>query len=94
MGREACGWSIPAEAIFAKQRLVELQRSPLLNGVERLKAVLRTGVEQRLLAQCHLAQFSLGEITWRQENRIEIQMRPGGKTDWPAWDRFWLSSME
>lgn len=94
LGREACGWSIPAEVIFAKRRVVELEHSPLLDGVERLKAVLRTGVEQRLLAQRHLAQFSLSEVAWRQESRIEIQMGPGGKADWPAWDRFWLSSME
>lgn len=94
LGRWACGWNIPSEVIFDKQRWGQVERSPLMEGVERLKAVLRMGIEHRLLIQCDRGEFSLTEVTWRQESRIEVQMKPGCHADWPAWDRLWLGLME
>lgn len=94
LNRCACSWVIPAEAIFAREQLAELQRSRLFEDVERMKAVLRTGIEQRLLAQCHPDGFSTSEIVWRQESRIEVQLKPGRDADWSAWDRLWLTSLE
>lgn len=94
LGRTACGWEFPAEAVFTKQCAAELMRSPLLVGVERFKAVLRTGMERRVLLQRYLEQFSENEIAWRRESRIEVQMRPGVEADWAAWDRWWATAVE
>lgn len=94
LGRTACGWEFPAEAVFTKQCAAELMRSPLLAGVERFKAVLRTGMERRVLLQRYLEQFSENEIAWRRESRIEVQMRPGVEADWAAWDRWWTAAVE
>lgn len=97
LGRVACGWSIPAEVMFAREALrAELVReaSALFAAVERCKAVLRTGMEQRLLLQRHLNVFSESDSAWRQDSRIEVQLRPGMQADWEVWDRFWSSLME
>lgn len=97
LGRVACGWSIPAEVIFAREPLrAELARGDhvLFAQVERFKAVLRTGMEQRLLLQKHLNTVSETESAWRQDSRIEVQLRPGLEADWEIWDRFWLRWME
>ncbi|MGD9842460.1 MAG: GTP-binding protein [Steroidobacteraceae bacterium] len=89
--REACGWMIPTTLLFDLHALQALlaDESGRWQGVERFKAILRTGVEQWHLLQ-RWGKYSSFEIcAWRQDSRIEVQLEPGVKSNWPEWHVGW-----
>ena len=96
LGRQACGWNLPRELVFNRVMLHEslLQGAAgLLQQVERLKAVLRTGIEHWTLFNVSPAGVSSTPCGWRQDSRIEVQLPQGGDTDWPQWDAYWQSML-
>ena len=94
LGREACGWLIPATVMFDLQQVArELQQASALNqGAERIKAVLRTGIDHWHLVQRWGNQYAVREIAWRKDSRIEVQMAEGVQSNWSAWDT-WLPTI-
>jgi G3E family GTPase len=95
LGRAACGWMIPNAVLFdAAQLQVLLNNEAVWQGVERFKAVLRTGVERWQLLQRWGKQSDMSECNWRQDSRIEIQMIAGVSADWDGWDQRWHAMAE
>jgi len=96
LDRRACGWTIPREATFNRVKLVEsLQQGAegLLPDIERLKAVLRTGIDHWTLFNVATADVNHRPCGWRQDSRIEVQAMPGADVDWTRWDRYWQSML-
>jgi G3E family GTPase len=96
LGRQACGWNLPRELVFNRVMLHEslLQgASGLLTHVDRLKAVLRTGVEHWTLFNVAVDGVTGTPCGWRQDSRIEVQLRPGSAAVWPQWDAYWQSML-
>jgi G3E family GTPase len=94
--RQACGWTMPRDAVFNRVRLHEalLQNSDgMLDGVERLKAVLRTGIEHWTLFNVSVAGVNSEPCGWRADSRIEVQMGSDVEVDWPRWDAYWQSML-
>jgi G3E family GTPase len=92
--RQACGWAVPRDASFNRVKLHEsLQQGAngLLFGVERLKAVLRTGIDHWTLFNVTAAGVTSEPCGWRQDSRIEVQARQGAAMDWLQWDEYWRS---
>ena len=88
--RAACGWLVPTTLLFDMQALHRLLESAeLWHVVERFKAVLRTGVDDWCLVQRWDAQTSVTPCDWRQDSRIEMQLKPGVVADWVSWDARW-----
>jgi G3E family GTPase len=95
LGRTSCGWTVPGDVLFDLPQLQQLLASPACwQGVERFKAVLRTGVECWHLVQCWQRQSAVAECNWAQDSRIEVQMTEGALADWSEWDRRWQSLTE
>jgi G3E family GTPase len=96
LGRHACGWALPRELVFNR---VQLQDSlmqgagGLLMGVDRLKAVLRTGIEHWTLFNVSTYGVTATPCGWRQDSRIEVQMQSKVEVDWLRWDRYWQSML-
>jgi G3E family GTPase len=94
LDRQACGWTIPREVTFNRVKLMgSLQHNAegLLSNVERLKAVLRTGIDHWALINVSPAGVSDAPCGWRQDSRIEVQGREGARINWARWDEFWNS---
>jgi G3E family GTPase len=99
--RQACGWALPRELVFNRVQLQDslLQGADgLLTGVERLKAVLRTGIEHWTLFNVSTFNVSGYGVTatpcgWRQDSRIEVQMQSSAHVDWLRWDGYWQSML-
>jgi hypothetical protein len=94
LDRQACGWTIPREVTFNRAKLMDsLQHNAeeLLSNVERLKAVLRTGIDHWALVNVSPAGVSDAPCGWRQDSRIEVQGREGKQIEWARWDDFWSS---
>lgn len=94
LNRQACGWTIPREVTFNRVKLMEALQtnaSGLLLNVERVKAVLRTGIDHWALINVSAAGVSDIPCGWRQDSRIEVQGRQDGHIDWARWDEFWNS---
>jgi G3E family GTPase len=91
LNRHACGWIIPSAVLFDLARLKHLMNdaSGSWRGVDRFKAVLRTGVEQCHLLQRWGSQHSINQCNWSQDSRIEVQLAEGQSIDWAVWDRQW-----
>lgn len=90
LGREACGWIIPTIVLFDVEQLRQLLTDDDgWRGVERFKAILRTGVDSWHLLQRWGGQYSISECNWRQGSRIELQLAEGIAADWSVWDRRW-----
>lgn len=90
LDRTACGWLIPGTVLFDLSQLRQLLASPdCWQGVERFKAVLRTGVDRWHLLQRWQQQVAVTECNWSQDSRIEVQLAEGKVADWPAWDNQW-----
>ena len=90
--RHACGWIIPPTVIFDLEKVTTpLNKLSLLHDVERMKAVLRTGIDRWYLVQYWQSQMELREIAWRQDSRVEAQMNKCAASNWQAWDE-WLQS--
>lgn len=95
LGREACGWMIPTSLLFDLEQLqLLLNNEPVWNGVDRFKAILRTGVDTWHLLQRWGNQCSIAECNWRQDSRIEIQLAEGVAAAWLEWDRRWQAMTE
>jgi G3E family GTPase len=96
LGRQACGWNLPRDLVFNRVKLHEslLQGAcGLLTQVERLKAVLRTGIEHWTLFNVSVAGVSSTPCGWRQDSRIEVQLRPASEAVWSQWDEYWQSML-
>lgn len=96
LDRRACGWTIPREATFNRVKLVEsLEQGGegLLLDVERLKAVLRTGIDHWTLFDVSAGGTNNQPCGWRQDSRIEVQATPGADVDWTRWDQYWRSML-
>jgi G3E family GTPase len=96
LGRQACGWSLARELVFNRVMLQEslLQgASGLLVGVDRLKAVLRTGIEHWTLFNVSAGGVTYTPCGWRQDSRIEVQMQRSVAVDWLRWDEYWRSML-
>jgi G3E family GTPase len=94
LDRQACGWTIPREVTFNRVKLMDsLQHNAegLLSNVERLKAVLRTGIDHWALINVSPAGVSDAPCGWRHDSRIEVQGREGARINWAQWDEFWNS---
>jgi G3E family GTPase len=91
LNRHACGWIIPSAVLFDLSRLQHLMSdaSGCWRGVDRLKAVLRTGIEQCHLLQRWGNQHSINLCNWSQDSRIEVQLAEGEEIDWTVWDQQW-----
>ncbi|MGE0115869.1 MAG: GTP-binding protein [Steroidobacteraceae bacterium] len=96
LGREACGWLMPASLLFKLPSLQALLESDdsCWQGVERFKSVLRTGVDRWHLLQRWGRQHSIAECNWSQDCRIEVQLAEGVQVDWSLWDWRWQSLSE
>jgi G3E family GTPase len=93
--REACGWKIPGTLLFDLARLQALLHDPARwQGVERFKAVVRTGVDSWYLLQRWGIQHSIAACAWRQDSRIELQLVENVSGDWPAWHACWQDISE
>lgn len=92
--RAACGWLAPAAVLFDRERLAQAASAIDWTSVERMKAVLRTGIEEWHLLQYWSGQWSLQPSPWRQDSRIELQLMPDAVPDWAAWDAFWQRMSE
>ena len=91
--RHACGWLIPASAMFDLEMITTtLKRRLLENEVERMKAVLRTSIDRWHLVQYWQSQLEWREISWRQDSRVEVQMMVDVSVDWSDWDE-WLRAV-
>ncbi len=95
LSRQACGWMIPASLLFDLEQLQAFMVDESeWQGVERFKAVLRTGVDCWHLLQRWGQQSSLEVSGWRQDNRIEVQLAEGVSTDWSVWHARWQAMSE
>jgi len=87
---------LPRELVFNR---VQLQDSlshgagGLLTGVDRLKAVLRTGIEHWTLLNVSTNVVTAAPCGWRQDSRIEVQMQAATDVDWSRWDGYWQSML-
>ena len=94
--RQACGWAVPRELIFNRVHLHESLMqgaNGVLVEVDRLKAVLRTGIEHWTLFNVSSIGVTATACGWRQDSRIEVQMQKGVDVDWLSWDAYWQSML-
>jgi len=95
LGREACGWMIPNAVLFDIEQLRALLSNEAgWQGVDRFKAILRTGIDSWCLLQRWRGQSAMSECNWRQDSRIEVQMAEGVTIDWSIWDQRWQAMVE
>jgi len=93
LNREGCGWVMAVDMMFSLEKLQHsLSNHPLFNNVERFKAVLRTGIDRWYLLQRWNNQTAFREISWRNDNRIEVQMQENMVANWAQWDE-WIESI-
>jgi hypothetical protein len=93
--RHACGWLIPAAVMFDLEKVTTtLNQLSLLHDVERMKAVLRTGIDRWHLVQYWQSQLEMREVSWRQDSRLEVQMMTGINVDWGKWDEWVVAMVE
>jgi G3E family GTPase len=96
LDREACGWTLPRELVFNRVQLHESllhDHGQLLSQVDRLKAVLRTGIEHWTLFNVSPGGVMTDPCGWRQDSRIEVQLKADAQVDWILWDRYWESML-
>jgi G3E family GTPase len=89
LDRCACAWIVPPEVTFNRVAIERALRTRPLPGIERLKAVLRTGVEHWTLVNVSLDAVDTQPSGWRRDSRIEVQLKPGINADWLHWDAWW-----
>jgi hypothetical protein len=89
LDRCACAWIVPPEVTFNRVAIERALRTRPLPGIERLKAVLRTGVEHWTLVNVSLDAVHTQPSGWRRDSRIEVQLKPGINADWSHWDAWW-----
>ena len=95
LDRQACGWVVPSSVLFDLSQLeLMLADDALWHGVERFKAILRTGVESWHLLQRWGQQSAISPSTWRQDSRIEVQLAEGVVTEWQQWHARWQQLCE
>lgn len=93
--RNACGWLVPAQVIFAAPRVEAAFRdTSLLSKAERIKAVLRTGIDRWQLFQRWGTEWAVIDSAWHHDSRIEVQLPRGIAGEWESWDGLWQSLVE
>jgi G3E family GTPase len=95
LGRQGARWRFPVEVSFSEARVMALLGAlpgdvPGVGRPERVKAVLRVGEDEWVLAQRVGDAVTLAPTAWRRDNRIEVQLLPGEPWDPQAWDALWL----
>jgi hypothetical protein len=65
-----------------------------MQGVERMKAVVRTGIDHWHQIQRWATQCSTTSSAWCQDSRIEIQLQEDVEPNWDAWDSLWQTTIE
>jgi G3E family GTPase len=95
LGRHGARWRFPAAVCFSEARVLALLGAlpgdvPGIGRPERVKAVLRVGEDEWLLAQRVGDAVTLEPTAWRRDNRIEVQLAPGEPWHPEAWDALWL----
>jgi len=96
LARHACGWTVPRDLVFNRVKLHQALlhgADGLLADVERFKAVLRTGVEHWTLLNVSAAGIHADACGWRQDSRIEVQMKSGASVEWRRWDDFFVDAL-
>ena len=89
LDRHACAWIAPPEVRFNRVAIERALQTRPLAGIERLKAVLRTGVEHWTLVNMTVDGVHAQPSGWRRDSRIEVQLQPGVQADWSQWDAWW-----
>jgi G3E family GTPase len=89
LNRHACAWIAPPEVTFNRVAVERALQSRPLPDIERLKAVLRTGIEHWTLINVTTDGVHTQPSGWRRDNRIEVQLKPGMEVDWSQWDAWW-----
>jgi hypothetical protein len=89
LNRHACAWIAPPEVTFNRVAVERALQSRPLPDIERLKAVLRTGIEHWTLINVTTDGVHTQPSGWRRDNRIEVQLKPGMEVDWWQWDAWW-----
>jgi len=95
LGRAGARWRFPVEVAFSEARVMALLGAlpgglPGIGRPERVKAVLRVGEDEWVLAQSAGEAVTLAPTAWRRDNRIEVQLAPGEPWHPEAWDDLWL----
>lgn len=95
LGRAGARWRFPVEVAFSEARVMALLGAlpgglPGIGRPERVKAVLRVGEDEWVLAQRAGEAVTLAPTAWRRDNRIEVQLAPGEPWHPQAWDDLWL----
>lgn len=99
LGRHGARWRFPASVSFSEARVLALLSSlpttssdalPGIGRPERVKAVLRVGEDEWVLAQRVGEAVTLAPTAWRRDNRIEVQLAPGEPWQPEAWDALWM----
>jgi G3E family GTPase len=92
LARHACGWTLPREVTFDERKITrafaDASYAALLAQAERIKAILRTGVEHWVLLNVVGGAVTVTPCGWRQDSRIEVQLREGVVSRWCEWDAF------
>lgn len=89
LDRHACAWLVPPEVKFNRVAIERALQTRPLPGIERLKAVLRTGVEHWTLVNVTVDAVHAQPSGWSRDSRIEVQLQPGVQADWSQWDAWW-----
>ena len=95
LGRAGARWRFPVEVAFSEARVMALLGAlpgglPGIGRPERVKAVLRVGEDEWVLAQRAGEAVTLAPTALRRDNRIEVQLAPGEPWHPEAWDDLWL----
>jgi len=92
LGYQGCGWIFSAEEVFDKEMLIDLLEPPGLSDlpkgavIERLKGVFRVKKGWVLVDRVN-SEFTLSEIAYRNDSRLEVVVSEHLKADWDELER-------
>jgi len=92
LGYQGCGWIFSAEEVFDPDMVVDLLGPPGLWGlpkgaiIERLKGVFRVEKGWILVNRVN-GEFTLSEIAYRNDSRLEVVVSEHLKPDWDELER-------
>ncbi|MDC0190706.1 CobW family GTP-binding protein [Rhodospirillales bacterium] len=92
LGYRGCGWIFSAEEVFDSEMVVDLLGPPGLLGlpkgaiIERLKGVFRVEKGWVLVNRVN-GEFTLSEIAYRNDSRLEVIVSEDLKPDWDELER-------
>ena len=92
LGYQGCGWIFSAEEVFDPEMVVDLLGPPGLCGlpkgaiIERLKGEFRVKKKWILVNRVN-GEFTLSEIAYRNDSRLEVVVSEHLKPDWDELER-------